>query len=179
MSWKNPNVLADYITTMDNRLYMYPFDLLDDVELAVKTNGGSKTPMYYQWMQTGFGQSLLIKRRDDKAIKVAVQTNVQILHSQTNLKLPLEALAQSSLSRLDNKEVTHMVQPELPSVASAPSKTCMSIDELTNIAIKNNFNRELIGQHIVELAESPLGCNGVIAYSAIISKAVVARKAKV
>lgn len=159
MNRKNPGSLADYVTIMDSCLYMYPFGQLDKIEPSVKTNSGNKTPMYYQWVQAGFGQSLLIKRRDDEAIKT---TNTQAVQAISNNKAAPRAVMQQTL----------------PSIEPEPFKPVMDIDELTTMAIKNNFDRKLIGQHIVELAESQLGCNGVIAYSAIISKAVAARKAK-
>lgn len=58
---------------------------------------------------------------------------------------------------------------------SSVRKENPSLDELTNIAIKSNFDHAVIGRHLIDLAERAEGIDLVIAYAAIIAKAKKAR----
>jgi hypothetical protein len=49
-----------------------------------------------------------------------------------------------------------------------------NLDSLTTDAIKSNFDAKIIGEHILMLSSSS-GINEVVAYSAIISKAIISR----
>lgn len=53
----------------------------------------------------------------------------------------------------------------------------LDIDKLTSEAIKSNFDEKIIGSHIVSLSKEK-GINETIAYSAIISKAIITRVKK-
>ncbi|WP_432468624.1 hypothetical protein [Agarivorans sp. Z349TD_8] len=52
------------------------------------------------------------------------------------------------------------------------------IDDMSAIAISNNFNPSIIEQHFIIIADSDLGINGAIDYSAILAKARTVRNIK-
>ncbi len=159
MTYKAPSSLVDYITNRDNYLYMYPFGATSELQPPFKINSGTNNATFYQWVKSSFGQSFLIKRRDYDAIKLTAVSAATPYNTPPNGSTPA-------------------AQPEQVNVNTRPLNNVISIDELTSIAIKNNFDQQLIGSHIIALSESNLGINGTIAYSAIISKAIQARKVR-
>ncbi|WP_300179806.1 hypothetical protein [uncultured Aliivibrio sp.] len=111
-------------------------------------------------MSSSFGQSFLVKKRNNEAIK-SIEWHPPINETQ-----PKKAKEQ-----LD----THQIEIELPVVSNSNSDD-LDIDYLTSLAIATNFDPKVIGTHLIDLSHSNLGVNGAIAYSAIISKALSARK---
>jgi len=154
MSWKSSASAVDYISKHNNNLYMYPFGKLTETSQEFRTSN-SKQEMYFQWVTSEFGPSFMIKRRSYPNIK-------EIKDSTLKLEPKYDG-------ELNFKEVTKLSDSEV-------TLGSISIDQMTSLVIKRNFNDETIGQHIKEIASSELGTNGVIAYCAIVSKAIIARK---
>ncbi|SGY92300.1 ADP-ribosylation/Crystallin J1 [Moritella viscosa] len=182
MTWKSPVSLVDYITESEGDLIMIPFGKIVAQSEEYGTRNNKTLTSYYQWVTSSFGSSFLIKRRELSNIKATPFKLLQNNTAETPSTKQLEISGLSnqdkgdssdiSVSKEKNMEHRNAVNPSLK-----PDLTIkIDIDQLTSIAIKEGFNPQIIGEHIISIANSELATNGVIAYSAIISKAIVVRK---
>jgi hypothetical protein len=100
----------------------------------------------WQWLKLPFGQSILGKQRREL---------VQVPHAN------LRHQAREGTRKGDPKKMT--AQPELFQVNASSRDTLRenqrdlpqrrSLDDMTTEAIKSGFNYELIGRHVIEIAE--------------------------
>ncbi len=182
MTWKSPVSLVDYITESEGDLVMIPFGKIDPFSEEYRTRNNKVLTSYYQWVTSCFGPSFLIKRRELSDIKA---TPIKLLQNTTT-KAPsnkqLEIGELSNQEKGDSSDIGASQEKNIdnrsaPSFLQKPDLTIkIDIDQLTSIAIKEGFNPKIIGEHIISIANSELATNGVVAYSAIISKAIVVRK---
>jgi hypothetical protein len=182
MTWRSPASLADYITQIDGELVLSPFGKVTVESEEFPTRNSRNLTSYYQWVTTSFGPSFLIKRRELNRIKVASMNLLKNHSVEIEASLPQQLeigeLSNQEKGSLINNDGLYDKKVDHENVIPPKRKQDMTldIDQLTNTVIKNGFPPALIGEHIISIAGSKLGTNGVIGYSAIISKAIVVRK---
>lgn len=116
------------------------------------------------WFVTGFGQSLLVKRRPDPW-----RGDREALGSYQPPPPKSKDLAGSGgQAQLFGKKADN-------SGESIDKRGLKTLDELSREAIGSGFDPHVIGKHILGLAEGPDGVERVIGYAAIIAKARLAR----
>ncbi|HHQ4683028.1 ADP-ribosylglycohydrolase family protein [Aeromonas veronii] len=182
LNWKSPNSPLDYITTNaeTNQLELYPFGTVNEISEEFPIRGEQNNSYHYQWVKSTFGQSYLVKKRNSSNLRTTLKS------SSTNSENDLYLKSNNTSTH----DINHITQYEIPlntndtlqitncSVVGARDNCDINLDQLTHEALSSNFNPEIIGKHILMIADSPLGTNGVIGYAAIISKARVTRREK-
>lgn len=182
MTWKSPVSLVDYITESEGHLIMAPFGKIVAHSEEYPTRNNKTLTIYYQWVTSCFGSSFLIKRRELSNIKATPFKLLQNNIAESPLTKQLEIVELPSQEKNDSSDINisqvKNIDSKMTSSTSPKPELAIEIDidQLTNIAIKAGFTPQIIGEHIISIANSELGTNGVIAYSAIISKAIVVRK---
>ena len=164
MSWRVPSSTLDYVASYKGELVFPPFGVVAQQSEAFSSNNTESYDYHYQWVSSSFGQSFLVKIRSSQSIR-------EIENHQT---LDVVEPAQKKEQARSQLEIDLPInQPA--NDTNAGSKEHIDLDELTSIAIAKNFDPTTLGNHIIRVTHSELGVNGVIAYSAIISKALSAR----
>ncbi|EKO3414163.1 ADP-ribosylglycohydrolase family protein [Vibrio fluvialis] len=164
MSWRVPSSTLDYVASYKGELVFPPFGVVVQKSEAFSSNNTESYDYHYQWVSSSFGQSFLVKIRNSQSIReidnhqaldvVEPAQKKDQVRSQIEIDLPVEQSTDDT---------------------SVRSKEIVDLDELTSIAIANNFDPTTLGNHLIRVSHSELGVNGAIAYSAIISKALSAR----
>ncbi|WP_217510673.1 ADP-ribosylglycohydrolase family protein [Vibrio metschnikovii] len=167
--WTTPTSSLDFIGIQEDKIIFPPFGEIKAISEEFRSNSTDTYQYCYQWMVSDFNQSFLVKRRSTSALKsLNVESkNIenqhipkrmeQSTHHQYQIKIPADYRSQTEHRPENAKEV--------------------DLDSLTSEAIKNNFDESVIGKHLTQVTMS-LGVNGAVAYSAIIAKAIIARKKK-
>lgn len=170
LSWRSPSSALDYVSKSDDKLLFEHFGIVTVKSKPFSSNNTDKYNYVYQWVQSNIGQSFLVKMRTQETL-LATNSSVSM---ESNKTLYSKSSQSSQMSLIDNStgymEKTRRVSSE--------NILVVDINQLTIQAINSNFLPEIIGKHINQIADSDLGIHGVIAYSAIIAKARVARKEK-
>jgi ADP-ribosylglycohydrolase len=167
MTWKSPSSQLDFVGLYEKELVFFPFGIV--TSLSSDTDSLKNKSSYYEWIRSSIGQSFLVKRRGFSEIKqvpidfIGNQSNSSELERSGNTtSVPVDIKRQAEFDLISNQKVLINID--------------IDIDTLTTEAIKTGFNPNTIGSHIINIAESELGTNGVVAYSAIISKALRVRR---
>jgi ADP-ribosylglycohydrolase len=145
MRWKNPSSIADYVKVDCGSLVFHPFGKLKVTSKAF-TSRAKNNNFCHQWAVSALGQSFLIKRRDTEPVEYHPSKRKPLTPINTNT----ETVTSPSLSTPEKKE-------------------SIDIDELVHTAKLSNFSPEVIGRHVILVAKSKLGTNGVVAYSVRLS----------
>ncbi|WP_217902109.1 hypothetical protein [Vibrio aestuarianus] len=167
--WTTPTSSLDFVGIQEDKIIFPPFGEIKAISEEFRSNSTDTYQYCYQWMVSDFDQSFLVKRRSTSALKsLNVESknienqNIpkrmeQSTHHQYQIKIPADYRSQTEHRPENAKEV--------------------DLDSLTSEAIKNNFDESVIGKHLTQVTMS-LGVNGAVAYSAIIAKAIIARRKK-
>lgn len=158
--WKAPKSMLEIVGLVDNQLAIAGLSKYD--ELSQPISGPGKNTSQWQWVRLSFGQTTLVKRREDvaKLDKGNYPVSQEISGSQSTSPTNLEIKFDID-SDIDNTETSDNV----------------TISDITDIVIKSGFNDEVIGYHLKSIARKK-GVEGAIAFSAIISKAIISRDKK-
>ncbi|WP_339014726.1 ADP-ribosylglycohydrolase family protein [Aeromonas popoffii] len=181
LNWKSPNSPLDYITinTTKNKLELYPFGTLDIISEEFPIRGDQNNNYHYQWAKSTFGQSYLVKKRSSNYMASALSqnnpndANDAYLTSRTTYKAHAQNITQYEIPLSTDDSIITTSSNDF-----IKKDDDINLDKLTHEALSSNFNPEVIGKHILMIADSTLGTNGVIGYAAIISKARVIRREK-
>ncbi|MEZ2583098.1 MULTISPECIES: ADP-ribosylglycohydrolase family protein [Enterobacteriaceae] len=170
--WNPPTSSLDFVGVQDGKIVFPPFGEINPISEEFRSNSTDTYQYFYQWMISEFNQSFLVKRRNSSTVK--------------SLKSGSSAMEGKRFSKRVESPLSKQQQIEIPADYRTQSKRTieldatmengeLDLDKLTAEAIKNNFDEKLIGAHLLKIS-SLMGINGAIAYSAIIAKAVIARK---
>jgi ADP-ribosylglycohydrolase len=119
----------------------------------------------WQWLKLSFGQTILAKlRKRPGNLSDEEQSSHNTVRPETSPKRNEDMSSQSDMFN----------EPQNGTKKEA-AVSGVSLDELTNTAISSGFDQELIGKHLVQLAETSNGVELAVAYAAIIVKAKRAR----
>jgi len=122
----------------------------------------------WQWLKLSFGQTILAKQRKRLGnLSDEEQSSHNTARRETSPKRNADMSPQGDMF---NAPHGNQNGPKKEGVMSA-----VSLDELTNTAINSGFDQELIGKHLIQLAETSNGVELAVAYAAIIVKAKRAR----
>jgi ADP-ribosylglycohydrolase len=159
LNWRPPKTQQDSVVQDDDGLELLVLGRV--VEEGQKFEGKQTDPSFWQWLSLESGQTILAKRRR-KPYKIG---------NSQKLFVPMKSLPTTGS--------TSSSQVSLPFVstktAQRPEDILPNIDDLTKNAINSQFNPKLIGEHILLLSAMPDAIEKVVAYSAIIAKARLAR----
>ncbi|WP_318518960.1 ADP-ribosylglycohydrolase family protein [Photobacterium leiognathi] len=166
IKWKLAPSTLDYVVNCEGELVFPPFGVVTEQSEPFSSNNTESYDYCYQWVSSKIGQSFLVKKRNIDAIK-----SVE-MHQAINVVKPI-------IKNQDQKpqlEIDLLGNHEVKGLAAQSEQRTIDIDILTSEAIASNFDPKVIGTHLIDISHSDLGVNGAIAYSAIISKALSARK---
>ena len=128
-----------------------------------KWESRGKDSSLWQWLKLSFGQTVLAKQR--KNLPRLSETSLpQTKYAKDGKQMPTQENSVSQVDLFDRNR----------SRRDHPT-SARGIDELTNEAIKSGFSPQVIGSHILELAERVNGIELALAYVAIVVKAKSAR----
>ncbi|AUZ18144.1 ADP-ribosylglycohydrolase family protein [Achromobacter xylosoxidans] len=176
LAWSPPRTQLDAVGYVDGKTALAGLGAL--VEIGEPIPSG-KEDVVWQWYKTEFGQSIVCKRRK----------NLNNLYKMNHLSVAYGRLQSEAGAKLNDSNV-HSIERGLfddlehpPEHSSREALTpklnakehWRSVDELSDDAIKSGFDAQLIGRHILLLSERSSGVELVVAYSAIIAKARIAR----
>lgn len=135
--------------------------------------------------KTGFGQTLLVKRRQvlSKAVRVSSEIGYKSRNLQrNNFSSSTRDSEQVSKNAYEIKQNTLDFENDdsaaMQSRGLRSKGEILSIDQLTDEAIRSGFDPETIGRHLLMLADNNAGVERSIAYTAIVSKARITRNRK-
>ncbi|WP_261881403.1 ADP-ribosylglycohydrolase family protein [Vibrio coralliirubri] len=167
-TWKTPTSSLDFLGMQDNTPFLPPFGSVDSISDEFRSNSTDSYNYFYQWVRSDFNQSFLVKRRKDSSLK---PIDSALLFEEVGTSK--QEVGQNK--KIDAPSISH--RPHLDSqveIGFHNNGDSVDLDELTSQAIQSNFNEALIGQHLIKVSRE-LGINSAVAYSAIISKAIVSR----
>jgi hypothetical protein len=129
----------------------------------------NKDATVWQWLELEFGQSILVKRRENPRPLPPYNLPMKTVASNLITKTSAKLKQHQQSSGANNHTGDYMDAHER---VSADNST---VDKLTSDAIESGFNEELIGKHLLSLATYPDGIEKAIAYASIIAKARMVR----
>ncbi len=197
--WQAPRAAIDTLTVADGQYVLQGFGPVLPVGQRFK---GRQKGAAWQWFASSWGQSFLIRMRAElgvssQAVDKAVEREKNIAdlfdYQSQDLELAAELSVPDSEVVYDTDTGTHVAVPTFAVQDSymdtqqtvavdvlyeedfIPSKgTTVDIDALSTEAIKS-FDPELIGQHLLLIAEQPNGVALATGYASIVAKARATR----
>lgn len=156
--WSPPKTQMDSVSEENGKTYV--LGLGEVLERSMQMFSNNRSSESWQFLETLFGQTLLIKRR---AFEGRTPRKGNPPTNKFGMKKNLSSTGKESELTLSGFELT-----------PAPR----SIDELTSEAISNAFDPSILGHHLLELSEGANGVEKAIAYASIIAKAKISRNKK-
>lgn len=166
VSWKVPSSTLDYVVNYEGQLVFPPFGVITEQSKPFSSSNTESYDYCYQWVSSSFGQSFLVKKRNNNTIKTVDN------HQFLSVVQP-KVREQTAVPQL---EIDLTVEQGESGLAEQVYQKELDLDLLTSAAIAGNFDPKTIGAHLIDISHSELGVNGAVAYSAIISKALSARQ---
>jgi hypothetical protein len=162
MNWRPPKTMIDAVGHTHEGVAVAGLGAARS--LGEKWESRGKDSCVWQWLRLSFGQTILAKQRRDLP-----QLSDQNLPRDKNVEGEKRMTKQGS-------SVTEQVDLFGQNrVGRTDDTSIRSLDELTNEAIRSGFNPEVIGRHVIELADRPNGIELGLGYVAVIVKAKRAR----
>lgn len=156
LKWQAPRTQADSVSFKGGDTWVASFGLARPMGKVFESRSGDSA---WQWLTLNFGQSILAKRRGLK----------DDLERATDGKISTTAVEKDSG---DQRQESLFVSP----VAVRPDPPLPSMHDLTAAAIRGGFEPEMLGRHLLLLADAPDGIELTIGYAAIVAKARRARR---
>lgn len=180
LSWRPPRSNGDSLGTVGDKIALSG---LGYAKLMGDEQRGDKSPSaIWQWVRLEFGQTILCKRR-----AVLPELSIRMIPQKPSIKKdisrPKSHTLDSNMAIL-NANAWSRQRNLLPSEDEIDSKKrglserepSPTIDELVDHAIQNAFDPSMIGRHMLLLCERENGLELVVAYSAVVAKARIARR---
>ncbi|MDD3813159.1 MAG: ADP-ribosylglycohydrolase family protein [Desulfocapsaceae bacterium] len=170
LHWGLPKSQIDFVGQLNNHLVITGLGEVTPSGEKITHNKGNNLS-FLQFARTSFGQTLLLKYREKpqllKPHLIPSRQNSEIVREEgQNIR------GQNQTKSQEKQEGTHMAikqtQSSLPFVKT-------TLDDTTNLLIKNGFNEAEIGKQLLKFAENNDGLEKAIAFAAIIVKAKRAR----
>jgi len=165
MAWKPPRTLADAVGLTDGHVAVAGLGIAEPI--GSKWQDGRDKAVSWQWLKLKFGQTVLARQRH-------VLSELSDRYQQTSEGASPIQEPKGKPQMSSQTDLFKGPQDRRSGRRDAPLGET-SLDELTNAAINSGFGHELIGRHLVGLAEGANGVELAVAYSAIIAKARRAR----
>ena len=158
--WYSPRTMLDTVGCAQGRVVVAGLGPAQPI--GDKWEGRGKDSCVWQWLKLPFGQTILAKQR--KSLPQFAEASIPQKKHFEGGKQMNKQYSTVQVDLFDRNRVKRDQQ--------MPTR---GLDELTNEAIKSGFNPEIIGKHILELAETANGIELTIAYVAVVAKARSAR----
>jgi ADP-ribosylglycohydrolase len=166
MHWHSPKTMLDSVASARGSIVVAGLGSAHPIGDKWESRG--KDGCVWQWLELSYGQTILAKQR-------------QVLPHLSEASIPQNKIPQNKQVQGEkqmSKQENSTLQVDLFDRNRArrdQQVPARGLDELTNEAIKSGFNPEVIGRHILELAEHANGIELTIAYVAVVAKARSAR----
>lgn len=156
LHWAPPRTQSDALFEQDGRMFVLglgPAQALGDV-----VGGTPKQNGRWQWVRTDFGQSLLIKRREELA------------KADKHMEPVAAPAQQAALFRADpipagpDRTAGGRAKP----TSSPPHE--LGIEEAADIAADSGFDPSVVGGQLLQLARGRAGLERSVAYAALIAR---------
>jgi ADP-ribosylglycohydrolase len=164
--WQPPTTLLDAVGMVDDQLAVAGLGMV--VPKGDEYKSQSKDASIWQWSKLEFGESILVKRRENPRPLPLYNLPLKPMPPTSRAKQSAKPKARHQLNFPDTN--TNFIRGN--ERISAYEKT---VHELTNDAIESDFDEALIGRHLLNLAAHPDGVEKAIAYASIIAKARIVR----
>jgi ADP-ribosylglycohydrolase len=168
--WQAPKTALDAVSLSNERLTLSGLGPLQPMgEVFIPNQKGT----IFQWCTLRFGQTVLCKRRVEPKMTLHAPTPKKPPEAKPEtVKVPEtikaviarqtpDMFASTVVARINDHKDVSLSQP--------------SLDDLTDIAIRSDFNAKLLGEHLLALAERENGVELALGYAAIVVKAKRAR----
>lgn len=162
MHWHPPKTMLDAVGYARESLAVAGLGSAHSIGDKWESRG--KDSSVWQWLKLPFGQTILAKQRENLP-QLSENSLPQNKYLKGDKQMPKEE--NSTLQQVDLFDRNRVRRDQHVSTRG--------LDELTNEAIKSGFNPEIIGRHILELAERSNGIELGLAYVAVVVKAKSAR----
>jgi hypothetical protein len=162
MHWRPPKTMLDAVGHARESVAVAGLGYAHPVGEKWESRG--KDSCVWQWLKLSLGQTILAKQR--KNLSQLLETSLP----QTNY-----AKGEKQMPKPENSTEQQVDLFDRNRVRRDKPTSGRGIDELTNEAIKSGFNPEVIGKHILELAERANGIELGLAYVSVVVKAKSAR----
>lgn len=175
--WHAPKSALESVGFINNKIALAGIGFLTPADgvFSAKSSGS-----VWQWYRLDFGQTVLCKRRD-KLKNLPNEAWPIYMGRKNGAVLPEvpNSLGPPHLSsKLDSVPLIQDLFDTMPIEEKRDQLLGQSLDELTDLAIRSGFDRELIGRHLLMLSENDRAIEDAMAYSVIIAKAWRARVKK-
>jgi len=162
MNWHPPRTMVDAVGYAHDSVAVVGLGTART--LGEKWESRGKDSCVWQWLRLSFGQTILAKQRRD-------------LPQLSNHNLPQnkDVEGEKQMPKQGSSVTEQVNMFDQNRVGRKEDTTMRSLDELTNEAIRLGFNPEVIGRHVLELADRPNGIELGLAYVAVVVKAKRAR----
>jgi ADP-ribosylglycohydrolase len=176
--WDAPSTHSDVVGVLDDRMIVAGFGEATPVG-DVWSSGDAQ----WQWLKLAFGQTILAKRRMKLQQKsVSVMPTMQRSQGHVQEAKPSTVLERPSMQRhpslpgIIGSHEDHSARPRASNNESDPAS--MSLDELTDWVIRSDFDATVLGKAMLACVGAPQkhSIEKAIAFTAILAKAVLARK---
>lgn len=163
--WRSPKSQSSALEIVGNRYYIAGLGYLSQISNPIIDKRNSK--LCWQWFKLDFGQTILVKTNRD--IISLEKDNGSTKSSITHNELPYSADRQTQLEiDINEKDGKKTVSGNTVAIK-------IDIDELSSQAIKSGFEKHLIGEHLLLIADSEKSIELSVAYAAVIAKARISR----
>jgi ADP-ribosylglycohydrolase len=164
--WQPPTTLLDVVGIVGEQFAVAGLGPIATKGDEYKSQ--NKDAAIWQWSELEFGESILIKRRENPRQLSPHNLPLKPMQPTSRVQTTSEPKVRQQISFSDTNPRVFKGREGI----RANEKT---VHELTNDAIESDFNEELIGRHLLSLAMHPDGIEKVIAYASIIAKARISR----
>jgi ADP-ribosylglycohydrolase len=170
--WQPPKTPLDAVANHSGETVLSGLGLLQSMgDVHHSTQKGPE----YQWFRIDFGQTVLCKRR--AVLKKLSETSLPgqpMVQGRSDVrKIVPRITAQAEVT----PQMEDMFNQNL-TIDSRNEENAFSLDHVTDLAIRSNFDPRLIGEQLLRFADSDKSLELAIGYAAIIVKAKRARRNK-
>ena len=161
LTWSPPTSQIDAVGVFEGDTYLRGLGRGERTGEVWKTSDAE-----WQWIKLDFGQSVLAKSRAKARNLELEEISIGSASPELQNRNARRFLFSDDYNKSKNKQqkVAHDNARQL------------SLDAITDEVIKSNFSVEIIGKYLTELALRDRGIESAMAFTAIIAKALAARK---
>ncbi|MEI8719791.1 ADP-ribosylglycohydrolase family protein [Mesorhizobium sp. ISC11] len=168
ISWSPPGTQSDAVGLIGDHFVLAGLGTAVPFGQEWQTNDA-----VWQWMRLEFGQTVFTKRRQ-KPRKLD-RRNLPSASSTETRAPDQPGLFPEQAVKPDERKIDPRKNYSLRRNADANDRSG-NLDDITSFVIERDFAPEVIGAAFLELSERPDGINLSVAFAAIISKALIARR---
>lgn len=182
IGWQPPASQSDAVGLFNGALALSGFGVVESMGKMWKQGDFG-----WQWFRTRFGQTVLCKVRAGVSAEIGKHLmplpnkKVQMTPRTSPIVDSTAALSSGTLPLFD-EVLQHRLPQQLGvnrSEETSALRESRTIDELTELVIQSNFDPQVIGTCLLECSSSLNGIEKAVSFSAIVAKAVLARRRRI